>query len=133
VAQAYPELRVVWPDESMPPSVPDVVVYRWDRRPIGPNGQLADEATLAPDVAIEIVSPGQAPAQVGARCAEYVERGVARALMIDPERHSGHLYTGGADPLVPRALAASDKLILGDLLPDPPTLGDLFAALTPEL
>jgi Uma2 family endonuclease len=100
LAQAYPELRIVWPDENVPPSVPDIVIYRWARRPIGPDGQLADEATEPPDVAIEIVSPGQAPAQVGAHCAEYVERGVGWALMIDPERRTAHLYGTGADPLV---------------------------------
>src|SRR5204863_5149366 len=42
LAHAYPELRVVWSDPSAPPSVPDIVVYRWSRRPIGPDGQLAD-------------------------------------------------------------------------------------------
>jgi Uma2 family endonuclease len=132
LAQAFPELRIVWPDEQTPPSVPDIVVYRWDRRPIRPDGQLADEATEPPDIAIEIVSPGQPPAQVGARCAEYVVHGVGLALMIDPDRRTAHLYSGGADPLVPRALGADDMLSLGALLPDPPTLAELFGALTPE-
>jgi Uma2 family endonuclease len=133
LAQAYPELRIVWRDHNVPPSVPDIVVYRWARRPIGPDGQLADEAIEPPDVAIEIVSPGQAPAQVGARCAEYVERGVDWALMIDPDRRTAHLYATGADPLVPRPLTSEDLLDLGALLPDPPTLAELFAALNPEL
>src|SRR6266566_5189192 len=132
LAQAYPELRIAWRDENMPPAVPDIVVYRWARRPIGPDGQLADEATEPPDLAIEIVSPGQAPAQVGARCAEYVERGVAWALMIDPERRTAHLYTTDADPLVPRRLASDDVLELGHLLPDPPTLAELLTSLSPE-
>ncbi len=127
LAQAYPELRIVWRDENVPPSVPDIVAYRWARRPIGPDGQLADEATEPPDLAIEIVSPGQ-----GARCAEYVEHGVAWALMIDPERHTAHLYAASADPLVPRRLGLDDLLALGDLLPDPPTLAELFAALSPD-
>jgi hypothetical protein len=52
--------------------------------------------------------------------------------MIDPERQSAHLYSSGTDPLVPRALAPDDKLELGELLPDPPTLPELFAALRPE-
>jgi Uma2 family endonuclease len=133
LAQAYPELRIVWPDANVPPSVPDIVVYRWLRRPIGPDGQLADEATEPPDLAIEIVSPGQVPAQVGARCGEYVERGVGWALMIDPDRRTAYLYTTASDPLVPRALTPDDHLNLGDLLPDPPTLEELFDALRPEL
>jgi Uma2 family endonuclease len=133
LAQAYPELRIVWPDPQLPPSVPDIVVFRWARRPIGPDGQLADEATEAPDLAIEIVSPGQTPAQVGARCAEYVEHGAELALMIDPERRSAHLYARGGDPLVPRALAQADLLDLGELMPEPLTLAQLLtAALDPE-
>jgi Uma2 family endonuclease len=132
LAQAYPELRIAWRDENVPPSVPDIVVYRWARRPISADGQLADEAIEPPDLAIEIVSPGQAPAHVGARCAEYIERGVAWALMIDPERHTAHLYTADADPLVPRRLAPEDLLEVGDLLPNPPTLVELFAALSPD-
>ena len=131
IAQAFPELRIVWPDENVPPSVPDIVVYRWARRPIGPDGELADEATSPPDLAIEIVSPGQAPSQVGAACAEYVERGTGLALMIDPERRTAYLYTA-ADPLVPRAFGPKETLDLGDLLPEPPTLEELFAALSPE-
>jgi len=109
------------------------VVYRWARRPIEPDGNLADEATQQPDLAIEIVSPGQPPAQVGARCAEYVERGANAALMIDPERLSGYLYSTGADPLQPHAIGPDERLDLGGLLPDPPTLSELFAALQPEL
>src|SRR5712692_1976317 len=52
IAQAYPELRIVWP-EITAAFVPDIVVYRWTRRPIGADGTLADEATLSPDLAIE--------------------------------------------------------------------------------
>jgi Uma2 family endonuclease len=132
LAQAYPELRIVWADEAMPPSVPDVVVYAWARRPIGPDGQLADEASAPPDVAIEIVSTGQAPAHVGARCADYIERGVTWALMVDPERRAAYLYARGADPLVPRALGPDDTLEFGGLLPESPTVAELFDALTPE-
>ena len=130
IAQAYPELRIVWPDAA-PAFVPDIVVYRWGRRPIGPDGNLADEATLPPDLAIEIVSPGQSPATIGARCGWYVEHGTGQAVLVDPDRRTVHLYTP-ADPLVPRALAPDDKLELGDLLPDPPSVAELFAALTPE-
>ncbi len=130
VAQAYPELRVIWPD-AVSALVPDIVVYRWARRPVGADGNLADEATLAPDVAIEIVSSGQSPATVGARCAWYVEHGTAVALLVNPERLTVHVYAP-ADPLVPRALGHDDRLDLGDLLPDPPTVAELFAALKPE-
>jgi Uma2 family endonuclease len=130
IAQAYPELRIAWPN-TIPASVPDIVVYRWARRPIGADGQLADEASLPPDLAIEIVSPGQSPASVGAQCAGYLERGTGLALLVDPERQTVHLYTPD-DPLVPRALHPDDRLDLGDLLPDPPSVTELFAALRPD-
>jgi Uma2 family endonuclease len=79
-------MRIVWPDENIPPFATDVVVYRWERRPIAADGQLAD----TPDIAIEIVSPGQPPSQVGDRCAEHVERGLVWALMLDPESRTAH-------------------------------------------
>ncbi len=59
------------------------------------------------------------------------ERGTGLALLVDPERQTVHVYTPD-DPLVPRALGRDDRLDLGDLLPDPPTVAELFAALTPE-
>jgi Uma2 family endonuclease len=130
VAQAYPELRIVW-QTTAAVTMPDVSVYRWQRRPIGPDGQLLDEATLPPDLAIEIVSRGQTPASQGAKCTLHVERGAELALLLDPERRTAHLYTR-EDPLVPRALAPDERLELGGLLPDPPTVAELFAALTPE-
>jgi Uma2 family endonuclease len=130
IAEAYPELRIVWPT-TVAVTMPDVSVYRWERRPIGPDGQLLDEATLPPDIAIEIISPDQSITSQGAKCALHVERGAGVALLLDPERQTAHLYTP-ADPLIPRALAPEERLELAGLLPDPPTVAELFAALTPE-
>jgi hypothetical protein len=52
-----------------------------------PGGVVAD------DLAIEIVSPGQSPVTVGARCGWYVEHGTGQAVLVDPERRTVHLYT----------------------------------------
>jgi Uma2 family endonuclease len=130
IAQAFPELRILWPT-TVAVTIPDVSVYRWERRPSGPGGQVPDEATLPPDLAIEIVSAGQSAASQSAKCTLHVERGAEFALLIDPERRTAHIYTRD-DPLVARALAPDERLELGGLLPDPPTLAEIFAALTLE-
>src|SRR5260221_9112386 len=56
IAQAYPELRIVWRDENVPPAVPDILGYRWSRRPIGPHRPTADEGTQPPPPALQIAS-----------------------------------------------------------------------------
>jgi Uma2 family endonuclease len=130
VAQAYPELRIAWPN-SVAVSVPDVCVYRWERRPIGPDGRLLDEATLPPDLAIEILSAGESVMRELLKCGLHVEREAGMALLVDPERQRAHVYTRD-NPLIPRALEPNERLDLGGLLPNPPTVEELFAALTPE-
>jgi hypothetical protein len=68
---------------------------------------------------------------VGAQCAGHLERRTGLALLVDPERQTVHLSTPD-DPPVPRGLGPDDRLDLGNLLPDPPSVAQLFAALTPE-
>jgi Uma2 family endonuclease len=130
IAQAYPELRIVWPN-ILPVSIPDVAVYRWDRRPIGPDGRPMDEATEPPDLTIEIRSPDQTRASQLGKCLAHVERGARMALFLDPEQETAHLVTA-EDPLTPHALAPDDRLELDGLLPDPPTVAELFAAMNSE-
>src|SRR5205823_1603434 len=55
-ARALPELRTTFAGRSR---VPDVAIYLWDRVPRDTRGRIADDFFDPPDVAIEIVSPGQ--------------------------------------------------------------------------
>src|SRR2546421_10065830 len=56
IAQAFPELRATFGGASY---VPDVAVYRWQRIPADAEGTIVDDLLEPPDIAIEIVSPGQ--------------------------------------------------------------------------
>src|SRR3712207_5720380 len=51
LAMALPELRTTFAGASY---VPDVAVFVWDRLPLDPAGELADECHEPPDIAIEI-------------------------------------------------------------------------------
>jgi Uma2 family endonuclease len=56
IARALPELRATYGQLSR---VPDIAVYLWDRIPRDAKGRIADDFFDPPDLAIEIVSPGQ--------------------------------------------------------------------------
>lgn len=57
VARAFTELRATFVGAS---PVPDVAVYRWERIPRTRDGEIADDFTEPPDIAIDLndVVPG---------------------------------------------------------------------------
>ena len=69
LAMAYPELRTTFGGRSY---VPDVAVFRWERIPTGPDGELVNEVFTPPDIAIEIVSPHQSSTRLIRKCLWYV-------------------------------------------------------------
>src|SRR5207248_1678259 len=85
VAHAFTELRTTFAGASR---VTDVAVYRWDRIPVDASGQVADEFTEPPDIAIEIVSPEQSVNALVRRCLWYAANGDQVALLIDPTDES---------------------------------------------
>jgi Uma2 family endonuclease len=121
---AFTELRTTFAGRSV---VPDVSVFRWDRIPRNAAGELADECRLAPDVAIEILSPGQSTTRLMRRCLWYVEHDVRIALLVDPEDRSVFVFgPGGAT----RALRGTDPIDFGDVIPGfQLRVQELFAAL----
>jgi Uma2 family endonuclease len=82
LARAYPELRTTYAGRSR---VPDVSVYLWHRIPRLPNGRVANRFTEPPDIAVEIVSPGQSVTDLVSTCVWYVKNGVRIALIADPD------------------------------------------------
>jgi len=124
-AYAFPELRATFAGRSY---VPDVSVYRWERIPRDSSGRVAQDFLLPPDVAIEIISPGQGVTGLVRRCLWYVGNGVTAALLVDPEDESILLFRASQSPL---ALSGEDRLDLPDVLPGfALSAGELFAALT---
>ena len=124
LARAFTETRVTLAGES---TVPDLVVYRWARIPRDEEGQVAEDFTTAPDVAVEILSPGQSRRDLIARCRWYAKNGVALTIFADPQRRTVRLFRPGADS---GELRGADLLDLGDVLPDfSLTVDELFAPL----
>jgi Uma2 family endonuclease len=85
IAYAFTELRCTFGGASI---VPDIVVFRWDRIPRDPDGQIANKFLTYPDWTIEILSPRQSPNKVLANILHCIENGTELGWMLDPEEQN---------------------------------------------
>jgi Uma2 family endonuclease len=125
LALAFTELRTTFAGASF---VPDVAVFVWDRLPIDADGEFIDDVFTPPDIAVEILSPGQRVARVAERCHWYVENGVRIGVLINPRDRTVTIFRTGVPP---RMLSGDDAIDLSDILPGfELTARELFAALS---
>ena len=90
---------------------PDVSFVAAARLPGGiPSGFLP----LAPDLAVEVLSPDDRAGDVAHKVGEYFAVGVRLLWVIDPERRSAVVYRPG---MPPRSVRADDTLEGEDVLP----------------
>jgi len=82
VAYAFPELRCTFCDRSL---VPDIAVFRWERIPFTPEGEVPDRFDLPPDWTIEILSPDQRPNKVLGNILHCLEHGSRLGWFVDPD------------------------------------------------
>jgi Uma2 family endonuclease len=121
---SFSELRDVFGGAAY---VPDVSVYTWARIPRDAAGQVADNFTEPPDIAIEIVSPGQSVNSLVRRSIWYVDNGVRVALVVDADDLSVLAFRAGQSPIVSRG---ADAIDLTEVLPGfELTADDVFNAL----
>ncbi len=94
--------------------MPDVSFVCWDRVPV--RGQVPRQrvAGLAPDLAVEVLSKGNTPAEMRRKLKEYFRAGVRLVWFIDPRPRTVVVYTG---PDQPTALSEEGTLDGGDVLP----------------
>ncbi|MCL1491554.1 MAG: Uma2 family endonuclease [Pseudanabaena sp. Salubria-1] len=85
IAYAFPELRCTFGGASI---VPDIAVFRWERIPRDPDGQIANKFLTYPDWTIEILSPRQSPNKVLANILHCIENGTELGWMLDPEEQN---------------------------------------------
>jgi len=111
LALAFPELRAVFGGAAY---VPDVCVYRWDRIPRDRDGEVENEFRVAPDIAVDIVSPDQSTNALVRRCVWYVEHGVLIALLVDPIDRSVVQFSPNVQP---RVLRGHDIISMTEVLP----------------
>jgi Uma2 family endonuclease len=92
---------------------PDVAFVREDRLPSRrPRGFLKGP----PDLAVEVVSPDDTPAEVRAKVEEYLDHGVPVVVVVDPDPQAVTIYRRLTPPLT---LAGRDDVLdLGDVVAD---------------
>ncbi len=97
---------------------PDVAFVAKGR--VAAGGRVWSFPQIAPDLAVEVLSPGDRPAEVRAKVAEYLRLGVRCVWIFDLEKRRMQVHTRkvGADRRVATAdLGEGDVLDGGDVLP----------------
>lgn len=93
--------------------VPDVSFISWERLPGGesPKEPVPD---LAPDLAVEVLSEGNTPAEMRRKVGEYFDAGVRMVWLIDPQKRTAQVYTSPTDSFEVREDQPLDG---GEILP----------------
>jgi Uma2 family endonuclease len=95
--------------------VPDVLIFRRGRIPCDADGELLDDVTTAPDVIVEVLSPGQTQREQRDRCHWFVSQGVQAALLVHPRERWIDVIRAG-QPVI--RLKSGDTLDLSAVIPD---------------
>jgi Uma2 family endonuclease len=82
--EVLPEARFIFGSEPRA-YIPDISVVSRSKIPIDERGRIADDFDFAPDLTIEILSPGDRPGLLYQKLSYYLESGVRLALAFDPE------------------------------------------------
>lgn len=85
IGRAFPELRCTFGDRSI---VPDVSVFISSHIPRNLDGTIANQFTIPPDWAIEILSPGQSQTQVTKNIVHCLQHGTQMGWLIDPDEQT---------------------------------------------
>ena len=110
--RAFTELRASFANMSR---VPDIAVYRWDRIPVDVDGNIVDDFFEPPDVAVEIISPGQSVNRLIRRCLTFLRAGVKATDLIDPPDRSIVVMRRDERAVI---LREGEELDLSDVIPE---------------
>ena len=106
--------------------IPDVAFASWDRIP-GRKVPVEPIPDLVPDLAIEVLSEGNTPAEMARKCREYFAAGVRLVWLIDPATRTAVVHHSPEEFFL---FNAEDTLDGGNVLPGLTVpLGPLFAEL----
>ncbi len=83
LGRGYTELRCTFGGRSL---VPDLTFFAPGRIPRDDQGQQVDDVFLPPDLAVEIISPGQTIKNLVARLTWCVRHGVRLGWLIQPRK-----------------------------------------------
>jgi Uma2 family endonuclease len=93
--------------------VPDVSFIGWERFPDGRPPQVAIPS-IAPDLAAEVISPGNTTGEMQRKLRDYFDAGVRLVWYVDPKSRTVTVYTSVDQSSV---LTVEDTLDGGDVLP----------------
>jgi Uma2 family endonuclease len=114
----------LWPGRVR---IPDVAFFSWDRLP-GRKRPQEPIPTVAPDLAVEVLSISNTAAEMHLKREDYFSKGVRLVWEIDPRARVVYVYTSVETPDC--VLSDADTLDGGDVLPDLHlSLRDFFAEL----
>jgi len=108
---AFTELRTNWTNRAS--LVPDVSVYLIERVPTKPGGEVADDFWEAPDVAVEIASPGQSANALTRRAQLLLEYGARIVVIAEPRWRRGRVARPDQAIVT---YQGDDRVDLGDVL-----------------
>jgi Uma2 family endonuclease len=109
--------------------MPDLSFISWDKLP-GRKVPLKPIWDLYPDLAIEIISESNTPAEIRRKLDEYFKSGVRLAWVIDPRKRTARVHTSAQRSHLVREHQSLDG---GDVLPGfSVRLADLFKHLEAE-
>jgi len=91
---------------------PDVSFVRTERLPIGRDQSRF--LRLAPDLAVEVISPHDQPGEVVSKAVMYLDAGVRLVWVVDPIAKTVAVYVHGQPT---RLLESNDELDGGEVLP----------------
>lgn len=93
--------------------IPDVSFVTWARLP-NPQAHLQPVADFAPDLAVEILSPGNTRTEMTRKRGEYFAAGTRVVWEVDPDARTVDVFT---QPDQPTRLTENDALDGGAVLP----------------
>lgn len=97
LACAFTELRCTFGGRSL---VPDISVFTWQRIPLDANGEIENTFEIAPDWAIEILSPDQSSIRVIDNILFCLNHGTELGWFIAPDDRSIMVLRPGQQPEV---------------------------------
>jgi Uma2 family endonuclease len=92
--------------------MPDVAFVRADRLP--PESVRVRFMPLAPDFAVEVLSPSNRIGEIREKIALYQRAGVSLVWLVDPRARAVTVYAAGQEPRTPRE---GETLGGGDVIP----------------
>lgn len=108
---------------------PDIAFTAWKRLP-GGRVPKAPFPNLAPDLAVEVLSPSNTAAEMRRKRDEYFRNGVRLVWIVDPKTRTVEVYAPRRKPVV---LTEAETLDGGKVLPGfTLSLAELFAQLDEE-